>query len=230
MGELRLHALSIHEVRDMFGANAELAGRLRTIASDIFRVPAAENRPTGLLSKIGPLFRRGDDIVFPPEMPLPSDWEVLLKGSYVKPDRVEQSWKVVDAWLDAVDFGTFTSTYSSSELDGIDFALTKAGLPSQYGLRKLLSQDAQLPLMAGAGMRFGYSKNAHVLATATALDQVADQVEQPFAGAVANLRDFLDRFSDWTLEAATAGRPEPDLFVVWWEQGRQVVGVGADRR
>ena len=39
MGEWRMHALSIHEVRDMFGADEQLAARLRAIASEAFRVP-----------------------------------------------------------------------------------------------------------------------------------------------------------------------------------------------
>lgn len=222
MGELRMHALSIHEVRDMFGANPDLAARLRTVASDTFRVPAAENRPTGLLSKIGPLFKRGPEVVFPPDMPLPSDWELLLRGSYIPPERVDHSWKVVDAWLDASDWGTFSSTFTSGQLDGLDFALTKAGLPSQYGLRKLLGQDAQLPLRAATGMRFGYSKNPHVQATAAALAQCADQVDAEFAPAAALLRDYLGQFPTWTQQALAQGRPEPDLFVVWWEQGRQL--------
>lgn len=215
-----MHALSIHEIRDMFGAGPELSAQLRTIASDTFRVPSARGRSTGLLSKIGPLFKRGDDVVFPPEMPLPSDWEVLLRGSYVKPERVEQSWTVVDAWVEALDWGTYTGEFTTGQLDDLDFALTKAGLPSQYGLRKLMGQDAQLPLMAGPRMHFGYSKNEHVLATRDALAAVIDEVDEQNRAAARGILDFLDGFAGWTEQARQQDRSAPDLFAVWWELGR----------
>jgi hypothetical protein len=226
MGELRMHALSIHEVRDMFGADAELAARLRAIASDTFRVPAAEQRPRGLLGKLGPVFRSNPGPVVPDGTPLPSDWETLIRGHYVSPDRLDVSWKVVDAWVDALDWHTWHADLDSRQLDDLDFALTKAGLPSQFGLRKLMADDPQLPLRPANGMRIGYTKLGHVIATGTELGAVLDRVEgeQNIAGAH-SLHAFLSLFPGLAEQAEAAGRPRPDLFLVWWEVPRGHLGA-----
>ncbi|MGJ6980761.1 DUF7691 family protein [Aestuariimicrobium soli] len=226
MGELRMHALSIHEVRDMFGADPELAARLRAIASDSFQVPAAEQKPTGLLGRLGPLFRNNPGPVVPHGTPLPSDWENLIRGQYVSPDRLEVSWKVLDAWVDTLDWDTWHADLSPRELDDLDFALTKAGLPSRFGLRKLLQDDPQLPLRPSTGMRIGYSKAGHVAATAEELAAVLDDVEGDRNQQVArDLAGFLTRFGTLAARADEAGRPHPDLFLVWWETPRGALGV-----
>ncbi|WP_022909454.1 hypothetical protein [Aestuariimicrobium kwangyangense] len=225
MGELRMHALSIHEVRDMFGADAELAGRLRAIASDTFRVPAAEQRPRGLLGKLGPVFRSNPGPVVPDGTPLPSDWETLIRGHYVAPERLEVSWKVVDAWVDALDWQTWHADLGSRQLDDLDFALTKAGLPSRFGLRKLMADDPQLPLRAANGMRIGYSKSGHVTATAAELGAVLDRVEgEENLARARSLHAFLSLFPGLAEQARGAGRPGPDLFLVWWETPREQLG------
>lgn len=221
-----MHALSIHEVRDMFGADAELASRLRAIASDTFRVPAAEQKPSGLLGRLGPMFRSNPGPVIPHGTPLPSDWENLIRGQYVAPERLDVSWKVIDAWVDALDWDTWHADLSPRELDDLDFALTKAGLSSRYGLRKLMSDEPQLPLRAATGLRTGYSKTGHVTATATELAAILDEVEGERNQAIArDLTRFLGQFDDFTARAAAAGRPRPDLFLIWWETPREALGI-----
>lgn len=221
-----MHALSIHEVRDMFGADAELAGRLRAIASDTFQVPAADRKPTGLLGRLGPMFRHNPGPVIPHGTPLPSDWENLIRGQYIAPERLEVSWKVLDAWVDAVDWDTWHADLGRRELDDLDFALTKAGLPSRFGMRKLLQDDAQLPLRPATGMRVGYSKLSHVLATSERLATVMDEVEgDRNQQIVHDLAGFLARFDEWAARAQSAGRPSPDLFLVWWETPREALGA-----
>lgn len=215
MGELRLFALSIHEVRDMFGADEALAGRLRGIASDSFKVPAAERRPQGLLGKIGPLFRRGAESVIPHDVPLPADWEKLISAQFVAPDRVDVSWKVIDAWIDDIDHGTETFTFDQRGLDDFDFALTKAGLPARFGLRKLMADEPQLPVMPATGMQVGYGKHGLVMATIEELAKVVGEVDDDERENARRLHDFLAKYPAWTEAAASTGRPKPDLFVIW---------------
>lgn len=221
MGELRLHALSITEIRDMVGASPELARTLRTIAGERFRV-TDRHQQRGLLGKLGPLLKRSaaNSPVFPPTMPLPSDWENLIAGRYIAPERLELSWLVLDTWIDALDWGTLTWQFSPAELDDFDFALTRAGLPARHGLRKMMGADAQLGVRPGPDMRVGYAKNAHVLAGGEELARVVDQVEDHHRAAATGLRDFLAEFPAWTRTAIDQGRPAPDLFVVWWERAR----------
>ncbi|WP_203568513.1 hypothetical protein [Aestuariimicrobium ganziense] len=217
MGELRMHALSIIEIRDMFGASTELAGTLRQLAGERFRVAAPQHRQRGLLGKLGPFLKRSaaDSPVFPDGMPLPSDWENLIAGRYIAPDRVDVSWQVIDTWVDALDWGTWTAPVAPSGLDDLDFALARAGMPSRYGLRKLMADDPQLTIRPGTGMRVGYSKNQHVLATLASLEQVVDEVDESHRPIAQGLRDFLADIPRWTAEATELNRPAPDLFVVW---------------
>ena len=82
MGSLRLYAIAINEVRDIFSAPEETATALRAIAADRF----AESPPasTGLLSRLGPVFRRAPDApVIRPGVPSGSDVDALLTGRHV---------------------------------------------------------------------------------------------------------------------------------------------------
>ena len=59
MGSLRLHAIAIDEVREIFGAPESTATALRAIAAD--RFPTTPSTTPGLLAKLGPVFRRAPD-------------------------------------------------------------------------------------------------------------------------------------------------------------------------
>ncbi|MGA4669086.1 DUF7691 family protein [Propionibacteriaceae bacterium Y1923] len=222
MGELRLHAISVYDIRDMFGADPGLAAQLRQIASDAFVVPATEQqRKPSMIQRIGPMFRRDPlAVVVPHDHPIPSDWEALIQGRYVEPSRLVASWRVVDAWVDARDYGTTTLALDPGQAEAFDFALTKAGLASQFSLRGLMALDASLPLRPAHGMHVGYSKNPHALATAEALRSIVDQVDEDWRGGAEHLLAFLDAFAEWTRQAQQADRMLPDLYVTWWETNR----------
>lgn len=205
----------------MFGADADLAAELRNIAASAFSVPLADQPKQGLIHKVGPMFRRDPNaIVVPLEHPVPNDWEALIAGRYVAPERLVASWKVVDAWVDARDVATTTFTMDTAEAERFDFSLSKAGLPSQFGLRQLMAQDVSLPLRPAHGLVVGYSKNQHVLATAEELAKVIDQVEEGPQGPAHHLLDFLQAFRGFTDQARASDRVLPDLFVAWWETSR----------
>lgn len=222
MGELRLHAISVYDVRDMFGADPDLAAELRRIASNVFSVPASEQqRKPSMIQRIGPMFRRDPlAVVVGHDDPTPSDWEALIAGRFVEPSRLIASWKVVDAWVDERDYGTTTFTLTTAQAEAFDFALTKAGLHSQYSLGALMANDIALPLRPAHGMRIGYAKNSHVLATAQALRAVVARVDEPWRGGAEHLLAFLDDFAGWTQQAVQADRVLPDLYVAWWETNR----------
>lgn len=222
MGELRLHAISIYDVRDMFGADPDLAAELRRIASNTFVVPASEQqRKPSMIQRIGPMFRRDPlAVVVPVDDPIPSDWESLIAGRFIDPSRLIACWKVIDAWVDERDYGTTTFTLSSAQAEAFDFALTKAGLHSQFSLGALMASEVSLPLRPAHGMRIGYAKNSHVLATAQALRAVVARVDDDWRGGAEHLLAFLDAVAGWTQQAQQADRMLPDLYVAWWETNR----------
>ena len=217
MGELRLHAIGIDEIRDMFGADADRASTLRTLAAERFRVPEAENAPRGLISRGGPLFRRDPRAPhLPSSYPTPNDIENLLAGRFVAPERIAHAWQVMDAWLDGLAWGRTQVEITQAGFDDLEFALARAGLPSRYSLGKLMEHDPALPLRPGPGMRVGYSRHSHVEATRDALARITAEVEKPEHRALASgLVQFLETYPQWTQLARKLDRPEPDLFVTW---------------
>lgn len=222
MGEIRLHAISIHQIRDMFGADAELAGRLRQIAADAFAQPIERRRPP-LWQRLGPLSRHDPyQVRLPSDWPLAQDWETLIAGRYVEPGRLLACWHVLDAWIDELDLGTHTMHLDRSQTDAFDFATAVAGLPAAFGVRQLSAGDPAIGLPPASGMRVGYSRLDHVLDTAAALGQVADQVAEPFTEQARTLAQFLANFGPWSEQARAAGALDPDLFVVYRERPRSV--------
>ena len=215
MVEVRLYAQSIDEVRDMFGAEPETAATLRAIASDRFRVPVAANRPTGMLSKIGPLFRRDTSFIVPEGTPTQNDIETLVAGKFVAPERLETAWTVVEAWLDALAWGRHVISTSQAHLNDIEFDLARSGVPSQFSIEKLLVNDPQLPLRAAPRMRVGYRKYEHIVATRDALQRASEHIVATSHAVVDDLILFLDHFDHWHAQAAPAGRPGPDLIMIW---------------
>jgi len=70
----------------MFGAPPQVAEHLRAVAQRAFAPPSMEGRG-GLLSKLGPIFKRVPATpVISPTQPEPHDVEVLLAGAYVPTD------------------------------------------------------------------------------------------------------------------------------------------------
>lgn len=207
MGELRLYAIAIDDVRDMFGAPAETADRLRKLAADALRTAPEPARPQGLLGKLGPLLRRPADApVVPDGAPLPSDVETLLVGRYVQPDRLAACWQVVETWLEHESRGMLRVEMTPAGLEQVEFELARAGLASDHALGRLMMGDARLGLRPAPGMRVGYAKNAHLVATAQALRQCLDQVQQPVRERVEPVADFLGSCELWSAAPGTEAR------------------------
>lgn len=212
MSRLRLTAISIDEVRDIFGASPEFAEELRSLATDQFAPPS--NRRRGFIAG---LFRRDPIVEASPHTPTMTDLESLLAGRYVAPERTDASWVLVDGWLRRLGWAQLELNLSEGELNELEFDLARAGLSSQFAVRKLLAGEAQLPLRPPAGVRVGYAKFGHVVATRDAVRRALPELAETHHQALNRLVAFLDGFEAWEQAAMNAGRPRPDLFGQWTE-------------
>jgi len=123
----------------MVGADPERVAELRELARRAF-APAKEAQPAGLLSKLGPIFRRVPAApVIPATQPEPRDVEILLAGAYVPPDRIGATWRVLEALVQATAWGSTRMGLTAAQLDDLDFALARGGVSAAVGLRHLLT-------------------------------------------------------------------------------------------
>jgi len=213
MVEIRLYAIGIDEVRDWFGAGVETAATLRGITAERFRAPLAELRPpSGMLSKLGPLFRHDPWAPrLPADLPTPHDVEQLISGRFVAPDRLAQSWAVVRAWLEELSWGHVALVLTDQEWRDLEFDLARAGVPSQFAISKLWGLDPALPLRPEPGTEIGYTKHHHAVATADELRTAAPRVGDSSRGPTTRVVGFLEALAGWSAAAAAAGRPTPDV-------------------
>lgn len=217
MGILHLFAIGVDEVRDMFGADPDLAGRLRAVAAERFPTSLGEMRSKQtLLGRIGPLLGRPIDPPHVPAGPSPVDVENLVQGRHVDPSRRPQAWLIVEAWLETLASGDWRVPAGRTDVERIGFDLARAELPSQFGLERLWGRDLSIGLPPAPGMRVGYSKNQHVIETYAAMESRVYAVDQASRQQVAALVEFLGRFVAWDAEEQAAGRSPLDLVGLWW--------------
>lgn len=215
MAGLRLYAIGITELRDVFGAAPELAERLRQVAAQAFPAPTTEQRRRGtLLGRIGPAMRQPIDPPVPPARPGSQDVDALLNGRAVPLERLGYAWQVAEAWLDELSWGRLDLDINSQQLSRIEFALARAGLPASLALERLSQNDPQVPLRPGPGMQVGYCKNPHVNATRAGLTTIIEDLDDQTEAAVGPLLRFLNGFDEWERAATDQGRPVPDVVVI----------------
>ncbi|MVA76591.1 hypothetical protein GC722_11230 [Auraticoccus sp. F435] len=216
MGALRLHAVAIDDVRDIVGADAPFAARLREIARTAF-APAGSPGAPGLLGRLGPIFRRSPQaVVLAPEDPTPQDLETLLSGHYVRPERSLPTWRLVERLVEGIAWSSLAVDLDRGERDTLDFDLARAGLSSEVGLGRLLSHDAMIGVMPPPGEMACARPHSFALAMAEAwgraLAEDSPPVRQsPHRGAMTAISHWLDGFPQWGRVAAEQGRPLPDL-------------------
>jgi hypothetical protein len=217
MGELRLYAIGIDEVRGMFGARPDDQQRLREVAARAL-APAQDTAPRGgLITKLGPIFRRPPAAtVISPTQPVPQDVDVLLAGAYIPPDRTGATWRLLETLVQGTAWGSTLMSLTPESLDDLDFALARGGVTSAVGLRHLLNSSLSLSLVPVRGLTAGWHPHEKALAMAgayrAALPQVKTQEQQEM---VAALVTWLDGFVPWAQVAVTLGRPVPDLVGFW---------------
>ncbi|MDO5083691.1 MAG: hypothetical protein Q4D89_09840 [Arachnia propionica] len=182
MRAMQLYGIAIDDVRDIFGAPPERAEQLRRVAAARFPAPTAKRR--------WGLFKREPALEVDPTRPLSSDVDALLAGQFVAPDRLPQSWQLLQAWLEELSCTHTTITHES--LDNIEFDLARRGLPSTHSIRRLGERSLGIPLGNEPGMHTGYSHHAHAVATRTALTGIdQDTLQERTRTLVVPLLDFL---------------------------------------
>ena len=214
MAMLRGFVLGIDEVRDIFGAAPGLAARLRAVAAAAFP-PPARPRPPGLLGWLGPVFKRDGKLIVDPKRPCGADVDALLAGRFCPPERLAPAWEILCAWLTELAHGQAAINANAERLGELEFSLARAGLPSPLALGTLLANDPQLPLLPPPGTSVGYAKHHHVRAVCQALSERVPALAGPDQDALGPFLEALSEWDSWTTAAVAAGRPKPDLFVVW---------------
>lgn len=217
MGELRLYAIGIDEVRGMFGASGHDQERLRDVATQALAPAVDDARRGGLLTKLGPIFRKPPAApVVSPTQPFPQDVEVLLSGAYVHPERTGATWRVLETLVQGTAWGSTKMSLSPEALDDLDFALARGGVTSAVGLRHLLGCTTSVNLLPVRGLTVGWHPHEKVLAMAEAYRSALPQVKtREQEETLAALVGWLQCFPGWGQHARSLNRPVPDLVGFW---------------
>jgi hypothetical protein len=214
MSTLRLWAIGIDEVRGIFSADPDTADRLRQAAQQ--RFGAADKPQPGLLGKLGPFLRRGGDPAAPrPGVPTSEDVEDLLTGRFIPPHRLTQAWNLLEFWLGDLAAGAGEWPLTEAGLTELDFDLARAQVPSRYTISDLFKASLGISLTRCPGLAAGWVPGQHALGMLeswpTALPELSQENQQLASGII----DFLSGFSQWTDQARTEGRAQPDLIAIF---------------
>ncbi len=203
MHRLRLFAININDVRDIFGAAPPLAARLRDLAVQEF-APDRPDRP--LHGRIGPLFSRNRRTEVDTRRPLSGDVEAMLSGGHIPLERLPQCWQLLLSWLKALS--TQHLDIELTGLDAVEFELARAGLPSAFSLRSLATRELGIALRPLPEQVLGYSKHDHVVEVSRQLRRVHDDASEEFGATMNSVETLL------VLVEGIAQRPELDLDLV----------------
>ncbi len=214
MGTLRLWAIGIDEVRGIFGAEPTTAERLRQVARERFGVAGPPS--PGLLGRLGPFLRGGGDPAAPrPGVPSLAEVEDLLAGRFVAPHRLAPAWNLLELWFSTLAFGQGEWPLTEAELNDFDFDLTRAQVSARYGISDLLKAGLGISLTRSPGLAAGWVSGQHAEAMRqvwpTGLSELSPRHHDLATGIVG----FLSGYPQWTVEAAAAGRPAPDLIAIF---------------
>ncbi len=216
MGELRLYAVGIDEVRSIYGADPAHHDQLRDAARRAFTPPAPPARG-GLIGRLGPIFRRPPATpVISPTQPEPQDVEALLAGAYVPPDRMGATWRVLEALVQSRCWGSTRMELTAQAVDDLDFALARGGVSAAVGIRHLLTSNTDVNLIPVQGLTVGWHPHDKALAMADAYRSAMPQIKtEEQRRLVGGLVTWLDGFTPWARVAVQLDRPVPDLVGFW---------------
>lgn len=215
MGELRLYAIGIEEMRGIIGAGP-LTAELREAARRAF-APPERPKAKGLIGKLGPIFRRAPDApVICPTDPDPRDVDVLLAGAYISPERMGASWRVLEALVQYRCWGSTRMPLTPLSLEELDFALARGGVSAAVGIGHLLTSNTNVRLIPVQGLTAGWHPHDKALAMAGAYRAAMPQIKtDEQRELISALVMWLDGFVHWSQVAAGLGRPVPDLVGFW---------------
>ncbi|NHB84461.1 hypothetical protein G7085_07190 [Tessaracoccus sp. HDW20] len=136
MLRLVVFAIGIDDVRDIFGAEPGLASRLRQVAADRF----GGGPPPAEAALVQADAARRPDTEVRTDRPLRTDVDTLLSGGYVAP-----TGSLLLAGPDGVAGGTVRRhvqvPWDADAFDAVEWDLARAGLNSDYSLRRLADRD-----------------------------------------------------------------------------------------
>lgn len=203
MHRLRLFAININDVRDIFGADPLLAARLRGVAARNF-TPAAPER--SLLQKIGPLFSRHRSTEVDSNNPLSTDVEAMLSGGHIPVERLPQCWQLLLTWLE--ELAAQHQCVTLDDLEDTEFELARAGLPSTCSLRSLASRELGIAPRPPHDQLVGYSKHPHVLQVSRELRRILGDAGEGLGKRISSVLPLL------SLAEGIAQRPAQALDLV----------------
>ncbi|MDO5287248.1 MAG: hypothetical protein Q4G45_10595 [Actinomycetia bacterium] len=210
MARIRLWAVGIGEVRELFGAPEEVAAEKLV---SLTPPPVTVARAPGLLGRLGPLLRRAPEApVVPPDQPTRADAEALLQGHFVAPARLPAAWALLTRWLSEMAWGELGLALDREQVRRVDFDLARAGVSAHYSVRHLWSRDASLPLQAAPGSEVGYLRHQNAVELGQAWDEGLPELEGDSRSTVETVVDWLGQLPGWAEQAGQ--RPVPDLFAV----------------
>ena len=214
MGTLKLWAVGIDEVREIFSANPDTAERLRAAEAARFRTDLP--RASGLLGRLGPLLRPSNDPAAPrPGVPVAEDVEDLLAGRYFTPERLARAWTLLEFWIGTLSWGAGEWPLTPGQLKELDFDLARAQIPARYGLSDLFKSSLGVTLSRCDNLAAGFVRAEHAQQMANAWALGAPELEPANQPVATQVTGFLAHWPEWTALAAEHGRPEPDLVAVY---------------
>lgn len=215
MSTLRLHALSIDEVRDLFQGSPQVAEQVRALAARAYP-PPVQPVARGLLGKLGPLVRRPMDApVVLPGVPTPAEIDMVVHGRYIPPQRLSAAWAVAELWFTDRSFDSVSVSIDESASTELDFELAAAGVPPSASLRSLIGRSLGIPLQPMPGQASGYLRGSRVDAFRAAWSDAVPRVRGPNAKTAQQVVTWLGGLEDWRAAAKGAGRPQPDVIALY---------------
>lgn len=208
--DLRLYALGIDEVRDLFGVPAERRDEVRELAREAlgFEPPPQRTRMWAALFRHDP-HRPATD----PDSPTMDDVDAMLAGRHVPPDRNAARWRLAETLVGALAYDRLRLSASPALVDATDFSMACVGAPAALGIRTLVETPAMLPLLPLPGVRLGYVRGTVAAAMADTYATYAAEITEPERRALVDrLGSWLHHYPAWAERAAHQGRPAPDLL------------------
>ncbi len=215
MGTLRLYALGINEVRNLFQGSPRVAERLAQLVVQAYPT-RPEPPPRGLRDR----FRRRDTRptthgTGTRKGPTADDVDRVLRGHFVSPDRLPAAWNLINLWLGDQAWGVTRIRMDESAGDDLDFDLAAAGVPPSASVRSLFERPLQLPVQPLPGGAAGYLRGQRADAMRAAWASAVPRLSTGNAETAQQVVSWLGGLESWRDQAREAGRPAPDIIALY---------------
>ena len=178
MGELRLYAIGIEEMRGMFGASAaRRREHLREIAQRAF-APAAGTAPAGLLVQARPDLPPGAGRPghLADRSPSRTTSRCCWPARTCRRTGPGATWRVLETLVQGIAWGSTRMSLTAQGLDDLDFALARGGVSAAVGLRHLLEHQPEPRPVPVHGLTVGWHPYEQALAMAGAYRSAMPQI------------------------------------------------------